>query len=76
MSNPVKFEQAFQRLETILEEMNSSSVELENALTLFEEADKLIETCQTKLKDAEQKVELLIKKRADATEVETAPFEA
>ena len=69
----MKFEQAFSRLEGILEEMNSSNVELENALKLYEEADKLIETCQSKLKNAEQKVELLIKKRAGA--VETAPFE-
>ena len=69
----IKFEQAFSRLEAILEEMNSSSVELENALKLYEEADKLIETCQSKLKNAEQKVELLIKKRAGV--LETAPFE-
>ena len=47
--------------------------ELESALKLYEEADKLIETCQSKLKNAEQKVELLIKKRAD--QVETAAFE-
>lgn len=69
----MKFEEAFSRLEAILEEMNSSSVELENALKLYEEADKLIEICQKKLKDAEQKVEILINKRAGV--IETAPFE-
>ena len=39
------FEAAFQRLEAILEMLNSGHVSLEEALKLYEEADKLIIQC-------------------------------
>ncbi len=57
------FELALARLEEILEKMNSGSVSLEESLTLFEEADKLITSCGKRLNDAERKIELLIKNR-------------
>lgn len=58
------FEKSFQRLEKILEDMNSQTISLEDSLTLFEEADRLIVTCSKRLTDAEQKVEKLLKTRA------------
>jgi exodeoxyribonuclease VII small subunit len=70
MSQPLEqpkelnFEASFARLEEILEKMNSSAVSLDDALKLFEEADKLITSCSKKLTDAERKVEILIKNRA------------
>jgi exodeoxyribonuclease VII small subunit len=60
---PVNFESAFARLETILERMNTSNVSLDESLKLFEEADMLITLCNTRLNDAERKIELLIKTR-------------
>lgn len=57
------FEQAYERLEQILEKMNGGSVPLEEALKLYEEADALLKLCQEKLNSAEQKVEYLIKQR-------------
>lgn len=57
------FEKAFARLEEILEKLNSSSVSLDESLKLYEEADKLISTCTTRLNSAEQKIEALIKNR-------------
>lgn len=62
----LSFEEAFKRLEVILEEMNASS--LEQAIQLYEEADRLIVFCQKKLKNAEQKIEFLNKKRAHQEE--------
>ncbi|MGM0439753.1 MAG: exodeoxyribonuclease VII small subunit [Chlamydiota bacterium] len=59
----VQFEKAFERLEDILETMNSGNVPLEEALKLYEEADKLIAICQGRLSQAEKKVEVLIKNR-------------
>jgi exodeoxyribonuclease VII small subunit len=59
----VHFETAFARLEEILEKMNSGAVTLDDSLSLYEEADKLIVTCAQRLNEAEQKVEMLIKKR-------------
>jgi exodeoxyribonuclease VII small subunit len=57
------FEEAFQRLEQILEKMNSQSVSLDESLKLYEEADGLIQFCGKRLHDAERKIETLIKKR-------------
>lgn len=59
----VTFEEAFARLEIILEKMNSNTVSLDESLALYEEADKLIVFCGKKLNDAERKVEILIKNR-------------
>ncbi len=59
----LSFETAFARLEEILEKMNSGSVSLDESLKLYEEADKLINTCSKRLNDAERKIETLIKNR-------------
>ena len=70
------FETAFKRLEEILQHLNSTQVALEEALTLYQEADSLIQTCGKKLKNAEQKIDLLIKKRENNTEsIQLEPFE-
>lgn len=60
----VGFEEAFARLEQILEKMNSGSVSLDESLKLYEEADKLISNCSKRLNDAERKIEILIKNRS------------
>ncbi|MDP1608149.1 MAG: exodeoxyribonuclease VII small subunit [Chlamydiales bacterium] len=59
----LSFEKSFERLEQILETMNTGKTPLEESLSLFEEAEKLIRTCTTKLTKAEQKIEMLIKDR-------------
>jgi len=59
------FESAFERLEQILEKMNSGKTPLDESLKLFEEADQLIRFCSQRLTTAEQKVETLIKNRSE-----------
>lgn len=61
----LSFEKAFERLEEILEKMNSGKTPLEESLKLFEEAEKLIRTCSTRLNAAEQKIEQLIKNKGE-----------
>ncbi len=61
--NKQSFEQAFEKLEEILENMNSGKLSLDEALKLFEEGDQLISNCSSKLSKAEQKIETLIKNR-------------
>lgn len=74
------FEQAYARLEKILEQMNSGKISLDESLTLYEEADCLIASCNTRLNEAEQKIELLIKNRSGELAVDenqkplTQPF--
>lgn len=75
------FETAFERLEQILEKMNSGKISLDESLKLFEEADQLIRLCSHRLSNAEQKVETLIKNRSnelvldDAQKPKMQPFQ-
>ena len=57
------FEEAFHRLEAILERMNAQDVPLEESLKLFEEANALITLCHNQLADAERRVDVLVKNR-------------
>lgn len=76
------FEEAFKRLEVILEKMNSSALPLDEALSLYEEADRLVALCSKQLQSAEKKVQILMKNRQndlllDETEKpQMQPYEA
>ena len=59
----ITFEGAYSRLEEILEKMNSGKLSLEDSLHFYEEADRLIIYCNTKLSQAEKKIETLVKNR-------------
>ena len=59
--NDLSFEEAIKNLETIVEEMESNDLPLENLLARFEEGTKLAKVCQTKLADAELKIQQLEK---------------
>jgi exodeoxyribonuclease VII small subunit len=76
---PLSFEQAFERLEQILEKMNSGKTPLEESLKLFEEAENLIRSCNSRLLTSEQRIEALIKQRGQVVldqnqRPQTAPF--
>lgn len=60
---PQTFEEAYTRLEQILDKMNSGTLSLEESLKLYEEADSLIAWCSERLSAAERKIEMLIKNR-------------
>jgi len=63
MSNTKKFnlEKALADLEELVEELESGDLPLEKAMKKFEDGIKLTRGCQSALKDAEQKVEILLK---------------
>jgi exodeoxyribonuclease VII small subunit len=63
LNESISFEDSFNRLEAILEKINSGATTLEESLTLYEEADALMISCNKKLSEAEAKVEMLIKNR-------------
>ena len=56
------FEAALQELTTLVEAMEHGDLELEASLKQFEQGIALIRNCQTALKDAEQKVQILVEK--------------
>ncbi|MCY3975479.1 MAG: exodeoxyribonuclease VII small subunit [Simkaniaceae bacterium] len=64
------FEVAYERLEIILEELNTGELALEKSLTLYEEADKLITYCTQKLENAERKIRMLVKNREGGVTVD------
>jgi exodeoxyribonuclease VII small subunit len=55
------FELSLERLETLVDSMESGEATLEQSLEWFEEGMTLIKSCQDQLKHAEQKVQELIK---------------
>ena len=59
MSNTL--EKTLQSLEKLVEELESGDLPLEDAMKKFEEGIKLTRGAQAALKDAEQKVEVLLK---------------
>lgn len=63
MTKETTFEEAYKRLEEILEKINVGQVSLEESITLYEEADKLINNCSKKIDAAEQKITTLMKNR-------------
>ncbi len=55
------FENATHRLEAIVKELEKGELSLEEALKLFEEGMKISRFCNSKLDEAERKVEILMK---------------
>ena len=56
------FEQALERLEWIVGQLETGQSTLENSMKLFEEGMKLNAFCGAKLAEAEKKLEKLVKK--------------
>lgn len=57
------FEDALAQLETIVEAMEAGDVPLADLLAKFEDGNKLLKVCESRLKDAEMKIELLKKQK-------------
>jgi exodeoxyribonuclease VII small subunit len=68
----VDFEQALSELEAVVERLEHGDMPLEEALKQFERGIELTRSCQASLKQAEQRVEILLRKTPEA---EPEPFE-
>jgi exodeoxyribonuclease VII small subunit len=71
--NGLTFEQAIERLEKIVADMEAAELPLEDILKKYEDGTRLVRFCSQKLEEAEKKIELLTRK-ADGT-VMLEPFE-
>ena len=60
--NEISFEESLERLENLVNKMESGDATLEQSLVWFEEGMDLIKLCQVQLNNAEQKVQELVKK--------------
>ena len=56
------FEEGLEQLENITKELEDGDLSLEDSLKRFDEGVKLAEYCNSKLNDAQKKVEILLKK--------------
>ena len=57
----IDLEKSLVDLEILVEELESGDLPLEKAMKKFEQGIKLTRSCQAALKEAEQKVEILLK---------------
>lgn len=69
----VDFEQSIAELEALVDALESGDLSLEDSLKTFEKGVKITHECQTALKDAEKKVEIL--SRDNQGEITAAPFD-
>jgi exodeoxyribonuclease VII small subunit len=71
-TTPTDFEEALQALEAVVQRLEQGDLPLEESIKQFETGMALVRACQTTLKQAEQKIEILTT-RGDREVVE--PFE-
>jgi len=74
----MKFEEALQRLEAIVQTLEGGDLPLDDSLKVFEEGVKLSKNCLKLLDQAEKRVEILLgehgRKKPFATESPSAPI--
>lgn len=70
----LNFEAAMDRLEAIVDEMESGKMQLEELIVRYEEGMKLVKTCQERLTSAEQRIEIITRNHAGKPVVQ--PFDA
>jgi exodeoxyribonuclease VII small subunit len=73
---PAEFERSLSELEAIVEQLEQGDLSLDDSLKQFERGVQLTRACQSALKQAEQKVEILLRKTSQADGFETAEFDA
>ena len=71
MSKEKTFEEKLEKLEKIVEELESGELPLDNAIDKYTEAMKLVKACDEKLKDTREKIGKIMTETG-----ETKDFEA
>jgi exodeoxyribonuclease VII small subunit len=70
------FERSLAELEAIVDKLEQGELSLDESLKHFERGVHLTRVCQTALKQANQKVQVLLRKSGDGDQLETADFDA
>ncbi len=63
----IDFEKSLETLEKLVERMEQGELTLEQSLAAFEEGVKLTKNCQEALKQAEQRVKILLEHNGNQT---------
>jgi len=70
MKDNQTFEEALQRLEEIVTNLESGDIPLDESVKVFEEGNKLVTFCLSKLDSAEKKVQKLVKQADNSFKTE------
>ena len=71
----IKFEKAIQRLEKIVEDLETGELDIDKSLEIFEEGIKMSRVCSKKLSEAEAKIEKLTRDQKGELVAELFPVE-
>ena len=63
--NDISFEEALKDLEKIVEDLNNGDMELEKAITAYEKGIQLKNICEERLKNAQERIELIQNKKQE-----------
>lgn len=74
MKKTLNFEEAMLSLEDIVKKLENGGLSLDESLTAFEEAVKLVKLCNEKIEAAEHKVKMLVE-NADGV-ITDVPFDS
>ena len=72
----LSIEQAMERLEALVREMETGQLPLEKLITSYEEGVKLASLCQEKLDAAGKKIQIIAKNASGQTRLEDFPLAA
>lgn len=72
-TNELSFEEALQKLETLVRELESGRIKLDDAVAAYEQATTLKKFCEDKLKAAQLKIEKL--EVSPEEELKTVPLD-
>jgi exodeoxyribonuclease VII small subunit len=64
----VPFEQAFQQLEQLVKNMESDRLPLDQLVEHYERGNRLLKTCQKRIREAEQRIEQIAAGKAGGVE--------
>ena len=67
------FENAMERLEAVVEQMENSKLPLEELIRCYEEGTRLIKVCSERLSAAEQRIEIITRDAAGQPQVAEYP---
>ena len=59
MGNKINLEKTFQKLDDILKRLESSNLDIDKMVELYEQGINLTSVCKNKIKEAEQKIKVI-----------------
>jgi exodeoxyribonuclease VII small subunit len=75
-ADPIAFEEALRKLEGIVEAMESEDLPLETLLQRYDEGVRLVTLCQSRLSEAEVKIQALEKSASGQFRLKPMPADA